>query len=70
MDIGGRNEGIVRGAERMIWQKVVIFSHYRRFVTNDSCSVVSREMFPTAWKAMCAGYSTFSSCNFASRILS
>lgn len=38
MDIVGRNEGIVREGERMIWQKVV--------------------------------YSTFSSCNFVSRILS
>ena len=38
MDIVGRNEGIVREGERMIWQKVV--------------------------------YSTFSSCNFVSRMLS
>ena len=38
MDIVGRNEGIVKEGERMIWQKVV--------------------------------YSTFSSCNFVSRMLS
>ena len=68
MVIGGRKEGIVRGGERMIWQKVV--SHYRRFVANDSCSVFSCEMFPVAWKATCAGYSTFSSYNFVSKILS
>ena len=60
MDIGGRNEGIVRGGERMIWQKIVRFSHYRRFVANDSCAVVSRAMFPVAWKAMCAGYRIYS----------
>lgn len=70
MVIGGRKEGIVSGGERMIWQKVVRFSHYRRFVANDFCSVFSCEMFPVAWKAMCAGYSTFSSCNFVSKILS
>lgn len=32
MDIGGRNDDIVRGGERMIWQKVVRFSHNRSFL--------------------------------------